>query len=353
MADNVSPHVPTPPGPGHGTSVPNVPPQGRFIGVLAVLALVIACYSLWRLDTTLDRLDRISELASRITAEQDALRGELGAASAQDSRTRDELSQRLDQLDTLPTLFKRLDGSLQELQARSNGPQRAWVKSEASFLLDAAQRSVAFDRDLPSAIVALESADARLAALLDPGLLGVRQQIARELQALRAVPQPDLATILLRLASTEAQAAEVPVKGIVALERPGIDATVLPEGRWARGWAVGRQAISNLISVRKVDDAASRVVQPEEQLLRRQHLQLLLFAARNAVVRRDSSSYRSSLAGARQWLGDFFDLNQPAAEVLLDEISALEPINIAPRVPDISSSARMLRDMNPDRSGTS
>jgi uroporphyrin-III C-methyltransferase len=340
-------------GPGHGNSSNSAPAPGRFSTVVAYLALVIACYSLWRLDTTLDRLHRVSAFASRITAEQNAMRAALSAATTQDTGARVEMRRRLDQLAELPAQFNRLDESLQDLQARSSGPQRAWAKTEASFLLDAAQRSVAFDRDLPSAMVALESADARLAVLLDPGLLGVRQQIARELQALRAVPQPDLATILLRLASAEAQAADVRIKGILTLERPGIDATELPEGWWARGWAVSQQAIRTLISVRKVDDAASRVVYPEEQLLRRQHLQLLLFAARNAVVRRDTSSYRSSLAGARQWLGDFFDLNQPAAEALLDEISALEPINIAPRMPDISNSARMLRDMTPDRSGTS
>ncbi len=330
-------------GPGPAGSV--APAPSRFTAVVAVLGLAIACYSLWRLDTTLDRLDRVGELASRVNAEQEAMRAELTAATTQQAQSHGDLARRLERLDALPSQFERLDGSLQELQARGNGPQRALIRSEASFLLDAAQRSVAFDRDLPSAIVALESADARLAAALDPTLLPVRQQIAREVQTLRAVPQPDLATILLRLVSAEEQVSTVPVKGIVVLQRPRIDAAKLPEGSWARGWAVTRQAFGNLISIRKADGAAARVVQPEEQLLRRQHLQLLLFAARQAVVRRDLNGYRSSLGSARLWLGEFFDLDQPPTQTLLDEIGGLEPINIAPRVPDITASARMLRDM--------
>jgi uroporphyrin-III C-methyltransferase len=330
---------------GHATGAAA---PGRFTTVAATLALIIACYALWRLDITLDRLDRVGELAGQINASQEALRTDLIAAIAQDAELRAELARRLERLEPLPSQMERLDGSVQELRARNTGAQRALVKSEASFLLDAAQRSVAFDRDLPSAIVALESADARLASLLDPGMLGVRQQIARELKALRLVPQPDIATVLLRVAAAEEQAASAPVKGLVTLERPRAQASLLPEGWWARGWALFRQSLGSLITVRKVDDAAGRVVQPAEQLLRRQYLQLLLFSARQAVVRRDAPSYRSSLASARQWLTEFFDLSQPPAKSLLDEIKSLEPIDIAAPVPDISASARLLRQMEPE-----
>ena len=342
MASNIALPAPeTPPAPARRAS-------GRYATVLAMLALIIACYSLWRLDTTLERLDRVGELTSRISASQEALRAELTAASAREARARNEVDQRLAQLNSLPGQLQQLEGTVQELRSRTSGSQRAYVKSEVSYLLDAAQRSVAFDGDVRSAIVALESADTLLATLLDPALLPVRQQIARELNSLRGVARPDLATLQLRLASAEEQAATAPIKGLVVLERPRLNATELPQGGWwARGWAVGRQAVATLITVRKVEDAASRVVQPDEQLLRRQHLQLLLFSARQAVVRRDGGSYRSSLISARQWLGEFFDLEQPAAEVLLNEVALLEPVNIAPIIPEITASARMLRELEP------
>ena len=315
--------------------------------MLAALSLIIACYALWRLDITLDRLDRVGELASRIAATQEALRTEMSALTAQSNLAQTRLAQRLDALETLPSQLERFEAALQELRTRGDGPQRAYVRSEVSFLLDGAQRSLSLDGDLASAQVALESADARLAALLDPTLLPVRREIARELAALRTVSQPDLTTLQLRLASAEEQAATAPIKGLVVLDSPRVDRDVLPSGWWARGWALCRSAIATLITVRKVDDAASRVVQPEEQLLRRQHLQLLLFSARQAVLRRDLSNYRTSLGSARQWLGEFFDLSQAPAEALLDEVVNLEPINIAPRLPDISGSARLLRQMEP------
>ena len=99
---------------------------------------------------------------------------------------------------------------------------------------------------------------------------------------------------------------------------------------------MARNTFANLIVVRKVDDRAGSIVTAEEALLRRQHLQLLLFAARTAVARHDDTAYRTALAGARQWLGDFFELSSPAAQALLEQIQALEPIDIDPQLPDIS-----------------
>jgi len=320
--------------------------RGRSAGVLAGLALIIASYALWRLDTTLDRLNRVGESASRISASQEALRNELSALTSREARNQAAQAERFEQLAGLPTQLERLESTVQELRGRSDAPERAYVKSEVSFLLDAAQRSVAFDADVASAIVALQSGELLLATLKDPELLAVRQQIARELNALRAVPRPDLTTIQLRLASVEEQAGTAPIKGLVVLDRPRLSAAELPQSWWSRGWAVLRQATATLITVRQVDAAASRVVPPAEQLLRRQHLQLLLFSARQAVVRRDVDTYRSSLGIARQWQGELFDLEQPAAEALLDEVVLLEPINIAPAVPDIATSARLLRELD-------
>jgi uncharacterized protein HemX len=124
---------------------------------------------------------------------------------------------------------------------------------------------------------------------------------------------------------------------------------MLPEGLFARAWAVVRNTIAGLVSVRKIDSRGGSIVTLEEQALRRQHLQLLLYSARAAVVRHDSTAYRSAMAGARQWLGEFFDLTDPVAAALAEEVQALEPINIDPPLPDVSGSSRALQRLLPTR----
>lgn len=324
---------------------------GRLTTAIAVLALATAAYALWRLDSTRDRLDQVNLQVTQLESDRAVLRAEIATLSNRESQAQRELSKRLDALNDTPKQLQEFGTALEELRGRAEGPERAWSRAEAFFLMELAQRRLTLDRDIDTAIVALESADSRLASLRDPGVTAVRQQISKEVQSLRAVPQPDTAGILARLTNAEEQAALVPVRGIVAVERV-TPSNALPEGFFARAWAVARNAIAGLVSIRKVDDRGGSIVTIEEQALRRQHLQLLLFSARAAAVRHDNPGYRSALAGARQWVGEFFDLTNPSAALLLEEIQRLEPIDIDPRLPDVSGSSRALQRLMPARRGT-
>ena len=126
-------------------------------------------------------------------------------------------------------------------------------RGPADVLVFGACKDVLRQRDVDTAAIALESADSRLAALRDPGVTEVRQQLAKEIQALRSVRRADTTGILVRLTNAEEQAAALPVRGIVAVERTS-PVERLPEGFFARAWTVAGNAISGLISIRNVDD---------------------------------------------------------------------------------------------------
>lgn len=323
----------------------------RLTTAVAILALATAGYALWRLDAARDRLDAVNDLVHTIETDRAVLRSELKALASRERQARRELDRRLDALSEAPQRLQELASAVEELRGRAAGPERAWSRAEALFLLELAQRRLALERDVETAIVALESADARLASLRDPSFVLVRQQIARDLQALRAVRQPDTTGILGRLTIAEDGALRLPVKGIVAAERSALDRSALPENAFARAWAIVQRTLAGLIVVRRVDDVAGRVVTSEEALLRRQHLQLLLFAARTAVTRHDNASYRNSLASARRWLGEFFDLADPAAASMLKEVQALELLDVDPPLPEIGDATRALRRLTPDARG--
>jgi len=342
---------------GSGSGLPAAPASrrahsySRLTTTIAVLGLATAGYALWRLDATRDRLELTNQQVTQLESDRSVLRTELQAMSGREAQARHELEQRLNALSDAPRQLQEFSVALEELRGRAEGPERAWSRAEAAFLMELAQQRLTLDRDINTAVAALEAADLRLASLRDPGVAAVRKEISKEIQALRAVRKPDISGILARLTNAEEQAALVPVLGIVAVERES-PANVLPEGFLARAWSVARNTIAGLISVRKVDDRGSTVVTVEEQALRRQHLQLQLYSARAAVVRHDAASYRSAMAGARQWLTEYFDLHDTAAAALLKELQALEPINIDPALPDISASARALQRLMPTRRAT-
>lgn len=319
----------------------------RLTTAVAVLALATSIYSLWRLDATRDRVDELGVATRALEAERTYLASEIKNLDERARQARDELARRLALLDEVPNQLQELASATEELRGRAEGPERAWSRAEAMYLLELAQRRLALNRDVDTAIVALEAADARLASLRDASFAPVRQQIARELQALRAIERPDVTGISARLASLEERVTELPVKGIVAAERSQTQEAELPQAFLPRAWAIARKSMGDLIRVRGVDETAGGVVTKEEALLRREHLRLLLFSARAALARHDDVAYRDALASARTWLGQSFDVAQPNARAALNEIRALEPIDIDPTLPDISRSSSALRRLMP------
>jgi uroporphyrin-3 C-methyltransferase len=333
--------------PGEHPSPRRAHTYSRLTTALAVLALATAVYALWRLDATRDRIDQLIDQTRTLDAERRVLRTELQGLEAREQQSRREIDSRLASLAETPKQVQELGAVVEDLRGRSQGPQRAWSRAEALFLVELAQRRLVLDHDVETAIVAMESADARLATLRDASFTTARQQIARDLQALRAVRPVDTTGVMARLATAEELAMQVQIKGIVATQRRAGGERKLPDGWFARAIAVASNALSSIIVIRSVDERSGSVVTAEERLVRRQHLQLLLFSARTAVIRRDGSGYRSALAHARESLGDFFDLSDPDALTLLNEVRSLEPMVIDPRLPDIARSAQLLQRMMP------
>lgn len=337
--------------PGDSSRTRRAHTYSRLTTAIAVLALAIAGYGLVRLDTIRDKLDTANAAVAASNADRELLRAELKSQASRERQAHRDLNRRLDTFNDAPQQLQELASSVEELRGRAEGPERAWSRAEALFLLELAQRRLTLDRDVETAIVALESADLRLASLRDPSFAAVRQEIAKELQALRAVQLPDTTGVLSRLIGAEERASDAPVKGILVAERNAFDRTRLPDGMFARASTVLSQTFSNLIVVRKVDDLSGSVITAEEALLRRQHLQLLFFAARTAVIRHDEAAYRTALAGARRSIGEFFDLSKPETQSLLEEVQALEPVNVDPALPTVTGSINTLRRMVPSRRG--
>lgn len=318
----------------------------RLTTAIAVLALATAAYALWRLDATRDRLEEVASVARAYETERQLLRSEINGIEERERQARAQVEARLAALADVPKQVQELANATEELRGRTQGPERAWSRAEAMYLLDLAQRRLALNSDVDTAVLALEAADARLAALRDASFANVRRQIARELQMLRALRLPDVTGITARLATLEERALKLPVKGIVAAEAGSGAQRDLPQSFLPRAWALVRNTFGNLIRVREVGDG-SGLVTKEEALLRRAHLQLLLFSARVAVARHDADAYRNALSSARVLLGEMFDLHDPAARSTLEELRTLEPIDIDPPLPDISGSGAALRRLMP------
>ena len=310
---------------------------------LAVLGLLLAVYAHWRFGQFDERIDRLRGQLTELRTLNDQLDVRLQTLAGDLESSRSTWRSEVRGLREVPGQLDALGRSVEELRARTEAPQRAWVRAEASYLMELAERRLRLERDVETAIVALESADARLATLDDPAVREVRAKLALELTALRAVPVPDIADVLARIGRLEDEVPTLPVIGMPAAQarrdRPEAEAP----GVFERAWRRIRQAMRDLVSLRRIEPATARLVTQEEESLRRQHLELLLFGARVAAMQPDGAAYAQSLRAADAWLQQYFDTSKPEVEAATKELAALELTIIEPPLPAVGEAGRLLQ----------
>jgi uroporphyrin-III C-methyltransferase len=310
------------------------------------LALLLAAYAHWRFGQFDEKIGRLRGQIVELRATQDRLASQIGLLSTQLQQSNDQVRAQIRSLREVPTQVGELGQNVAELRARTDAPQRTWVRAEALYLLELGARRLQLEHDVPTAIAALESADARLATVPDPAVAEVRAQLARELAALRAVDVPDVSAVLAQLAAIEAGASDFRVLGVpVALARGVDDATAADraEGPFERATRRLRESWRDLFSYRRVDPARSRLVTREEEALRRQQFELQLFAARISAMQQDRASYAQSMQAAIALLDGSFDSRDEAVLDARRQLQELAAVDVDPAVPEVGSAAQLLR----------
>ena len=310
------------------------------------LALLLAAYAHWRFGQFDEKIGRVRTQVVELRAAQDRLDSQIGMLATQLQQSNDQVRAQIRSLREVPTQVGELGQSVAELRARTDAPQRTWVRAEALYLLELGARRLQLEHDVPTAIAALESADARLATVPDPAVTEVRAQLARELAALRAVDVPDVSAVLAQLAAIEAGASGLRVLGVpVALARglddpAGADAG---ESRFDRAMRRLRESWRDLFSYRRVDPARSRLVTHEEEALRRQQFELQLFAARISAMQQDRAGYAQALQASIALLDGLFDTRDEAVLDARAAVAQLATVDVDPAVPEVGSAAQLLR----------
>jgi uroporphyrin-3 C-methyltransferase len=317
-------------------------PSPMLVG-LAILALLLAAYATWRISRFEDRYDRIGQQFVELRGTQNRLDARLQALSLDLESSRTAWRAELRDLRELPGQVDELGQNVDELRSRADSPQRAWVRAEALYLMELAERRLELDRDLQTALVAMEAADARLSNDADPAMREVRSALDAEIAALRGVRLPDVAQVQARIGRLEDAVPTLPVVGMPVEEVRRVRRDREEQGPFARAGQRLRLALRDIVSLRRIEPSTARLVTQEEDSLRRQHLELLLLSARIAAMRPDGAAYRQSLRAAGAWIEQYFDTSHPEVGVALAEIAALEAVHIDPELPGVGEAGRTLR----------
>ncbi len=329
------------------------PPWLPFVAPALIVLLAVAGFGWWLFaysPTSAATQNRIAEIGSQL----DSLRQELGsnAKSVQEEITR---LQKTDQ--TVQSLQEAHGISIEKLALLASQDSEDLIFAEINYLLGIAQQRLSFERDVPTAIRAMEAADQRLSNLIRPDLEKVRAVLSADLNDLRAVPVADLTGPALYLADVSSRIESLPFQGGF-LRPPAEDAAQggeqPPEPRSTvssldefvlRVWS----DLKGLVSIKPLGAEDARIFDPNFEKLIEQQLALEIGNARLELSRRDGAAFKATLGVLAGLLGRYYDREDRSVAGILEELAKMQSLELSPPIPDVAKSIKAVREYVLDR----
>jgi uroporphyrin-3 C-methyltransferase len=229
------------------------------------------------------------------------------------------------------------------LQGISTGARDNWWLAEAEYYMQIANAQLQLAGNPRLARLALQFADERIRALGNPGLTEVRRALAQELRALQAMEKPDIEGITMQLASLADSVESLPIQENVIRTRDTDPAIGEDAGPLDRALASIKGIFTDMVSVRRTDEAVRPLLSPDARSFLRANLRLQMQTARLAMLRSERAVFEQSLEDAASWLREYFDTDSPAVESALAMIEQARDDYVTAESPDISRSLALLR----------
>ncbi len=317
---------------------------GLVIGLTGIVLALIAGALAWTTRSELADLERELVRRQQTSADQSAEARVLATEARDVSRDTAAKTALLDaKLAEVALQRGQLDDLLQSL-SRSRD-ENAIADIDAAIRV-ALQQSTLTGSAEPL-VLALRSADERLARINQPRLERLRRAIARDLDRVRAVSVPDIGTLLIKLDETVRLADEMPLTieaarpvdaparaasasaaatppaksaSAAAAASEGVGSTVLPRLKlaWASSVGLVIEELRSLVRVTRIDQPEAMLLSPEQGVLLRENLKLRLLNARLSVLSRQLDSASADLQGSEQAIRRYFDLQSRKTQLALD-----------------------------------
>lgn len=324
---------------------------GRSPWGIAVLVLLVLIGWQWLENGKL--ADRQDELAQRLAED--------------DSTAKEALRQAQDQIAAAQARLIAIEGRLDESRSQQDALERMyqdisrnrdeWVLAEIEQGISLASQQLQVAGNVKAAVIALQSADARLASGSRPQLLALRRVLARDLDRLRAVPQADLPGMGLRLegivgaidtlpllADSRLKAETAPASKPAAASQPNFWQPVQRFGNelWSE--------LRGLIRIQRFDLDEPALLAPGQEFYLRENLKLRLLNARLALLARDQATFRSEMKQAHAWMERYFDGKNAAVQSAQSGLKQLMASEIGGELPTLNESLTAIRSFRPGRS---
>lgn len=253
----------------------------------------------------------------------------------------------------------------QALQNLNDGTSDEMLANDIERLVTIASQQLRLAGNVGNAIVALETAQGRLARADRPRFASLQQSINGDIDRLRAVPTVDIPAQSARIDRLVALVGRAPLlvpdtaapAGVVAPSAAApapapaaAEPAVAADAPWWQRWRAevtswpGRAGsalaheLGDLISVQRADAPAALLLSPEQAEQVRSTLRQRLMTVQLSMLMRQSSVWKSELDTVSDTLSRYFDGRSADTQAALHLARDLAQTDIAVRVPDVADS---------------
>ncbi|GAJ90228.1 uroporphyrinogen-III C-methyltransferase [Erwinia amylovora NBRC 12687 = CFBP 1232] len=335
MVEETTPAVET------STSQPQPPPETRRSGVVpGVIAIAIALAVGAGLYMYGKHQAQLQTAASQTLAAQIA---ELQQQSISDKQSlMEKLTAQTSALDTArqqqAAMNQQLDELKQKVASISGSDAQTWMLAQADYLVKMAGRKLWSDRDVTSAAALLKSADASLAEMNDPSMIGARRALAQDISTLSALSQVDYDGVILKLNQLSNGIDNLRLADNDSDDEPmdadsGALSSSLREWRQnlVKSW---HNFMDDFITIRRRDATAEPLLAPNQDVYLRENIRSRLLIAAQAVPRHQDEIYKQSIDTVSAWIRAWYDTSDANTKAYLDQLDDLSQQSISMDVPE-------------------
>jgi uroporphyrin-III C-methyltransferase len=330
--------------------------SGSGIGsVLAILLALVAigiaswpAYEIYKENYTGAQVDPIPARVARIEVGLETLGNELRNAKRHMAAKNGEMNAQLTAGEEQMQQFQAgVSESLVAIQSRMGTSSQDWVYAEVEYLVRMANQRVLMEHDASSALQLLQSADEIIRETDGLTAHGLREALARDIAALKAVGSPDIQGVYLELSALVAQVPSLSrTLPTYQAPTPETDPRSDTESTLTRLLGMIQLAagkLAHLVDFRRDEVEIKRILPPKEEYFLRQNLMLKLQIAQMALLEGNQKVFQSALGEAQVWVSDSFDGENPGTVAMLKSITRLSVSQVSVDLPDIAGSLKAAR----------
>ena len=348
---NTQKQLPAPVAPQQQPEQARVWPLWLISIIALVLVLLLALWN-WQQWNNNQASQQVLKDLQQETAQLDSRYGERGSQQAQrlQSLTDAVAAQR----ELIATQQRQISHNATTLLEAGNRTRTDWLLAEAEYLLRIANQRLLIEKDIKGAAAALQAADDVLTESDDIGVYPVRQQLVREILALKSIVAVDRTGLYLQLEAVIDSVHQLTDQALIHENAPGfmlsanasgvdVDVDVDEPSMAVRTWQSFTRTLKQVVVVRRLDEQVKPLLSPDQSAYARLNLQLMLEETELAVLRGNQTLYQKSLEKARTTVQEWYDADSARVGALADTLGELASRNVDPELPDISRSLGLLK----------